>query len=376
MRRLPLFARVFALFAFLAALILSTASVQAMPRTMKELSEIASRLHKTGLAHGDIPSLNSPDFLPLNEGGMNLEPNDPVFVVPLPDGVRIYPQRIMVWHEVVNELIRGVPYCISYSPVSGSLAVYESRVGSQNLIFDAEGRMYNSNTVLIDRNTGSLWPQMLGMAVEGPLAGSGMRIRPCYWTAWKFARATFPDAKVLATPRGNWRNYNRDPYGSYLTPGNYYDNDKILYPMTAIDNRMPPKTRILGLEVDANLVALDIDAVRKARVVNFYVGLAPLAAIYDSRLDVIRVFDRDIWEGRTPALFAVKNNVIHDVQTRSVWNMDGVCQDGNLKGARMEQRFGMYAFWFAWSAFHPETDTVPGPSVVPDSALVIGDEIR
>lgn len=349
------------------------ASAQAMPRTLKELQAITDQLTKTGLIHGDIPSLNSPDFLPMNEASMNLEALDQVFVVPLPDGVRIYPQKTMVWHQVVNEVIKGTPYCVTYCPISGVLAVYDSKVNNTNLILDAEGRLFNSNTILIDRNTGSLWSQMLGMAFDGPLAGSGMRILPCYWTSWRYAREQFPDAKVLATPRGGRRNYNRDPYGSYLTPGNYYDDERILYPMTRVDSRMAAKTRVLCLELDNNLMAIDINYVRTVKVVNFYSGLTPLVALYDSRLDVARVFERTVWEGRTPALFAFRDGVIRDVQTRSTWNMDGQCVEGNLQGASMDQKFGIYAFWFAWAAYNPETDTVPGSTVVPDSALVIGD---
>lgn len=344
----------------------------AMPHSREELRAITDQLLKTGLIHGDIPSLSSPRFLPINEASMNLEGNDPVFVVPLPDGVRIYPQKILVWHEVVNEVIKGEPYCITYCPLSGCLAVYSARVDNQNLIFDAEGRLYNSNTVLIDRNTGSLWSQALGMAFDGPLTGTGLRILPCYWTRWRFAREVFKDAKVLETPRGGWRNYNRDPYGSYLTPGNYYDDERILYPMSRVDSRMSAKTRILGLEIDNNFMALDINYVRKAKVVNFYAGLTPLVAIYDGELDVARVFVRSVWEGRTPALFVLKDGVIRDVQTRSAWSVDGRCTEGNLLGASMDQRYGIYAFWFVWAAFNPETDTVPGSSVVPDSALVMG----
>jgi len=356
----------------LSASPLCTPEAVALPRTLKELSTIKDKLHSTGLIHGDIPSLNSPHFLPINEAAMNLEPDDPVFVVPLPDGVRIYPQKIMVWHEVVNEVIKGVPYCITYCPISGSLAVYSSRVDNQNLIFDAEGQLFNSNTVLIDRNTGSYWCQLLGMAFEGPLTGSGMRILPCYWTRWEYAREFFKDARVLQTPRGGWRNYNRDPYGSYLTPNNYYDDERILYPITRLDSRMEAKTQILGLEIDNNLLAIDLNYVRKMKVVNFFAGLTPLVAVHDTRLDVIRVFERSIWGGHTPALFTMQDGVLRDVQTRSVWDLDGHCLQGNLEGARMEQRFGIYAFWFVWAAFNPETDTVPGGSVVPDSALIMG----
>ena len=163
-------------------------SALALPRSLTELEDIPDALTQTGIGHGDIPSINNYAVLPMNEALMSLEPDDPVFIVPLPDAVHIYPQKVLVWHEVVNEVIKGEPYCISYSPLSGSLAVYYARAEQQNLIFDADGRLFNSNTTLIDRNTGSLWSQIWGMAFDGPLKGTGLDILPCYWTRWKYAR--------------------------------------------------------------------------------------------------------------------------------------------------------------------------------------------
>lgn len=95
-------------------------------------------------------------------------------------------------------------------------------------------------------------------------------------------------------------------------------------------------------------MAVDIDYIRKVKVVNFYSGLTPLVALYDDRLGVARVYERSVWEGRSPALFVWQDGVLRDVQTRSEWDMDGRCVKGNLEGASMEQLFGIYAFWFAW----------------------------
>ncbi len=363
----------------LTAVFLSPSTASALPRSLAELKDIPDELTQTGIVHGDIPSINTYTILPMNEALMSLEPDDPVFIVPLPDAVHIYPQKVLVWHEVVNEVIKGEPYCISYSPLSGSLAVYYARADQQNLIFDADGRLFNSNTTLIDRNTGSLWSQIWGMAFDGPLKGTGLNILPCYWTRWKYAREVYRDVenvKVMQTPRGGFRNYNRDPYGSYLIPeDNYYNDERILYPLKYLDTRMYPKTQIIGLEIDKNLVGIDINYVRKQKVVNFFSGLVPLVAIYDAELDVARIFMRSIWDGKPPALFAWRDGQIQDIVTRSVWNAQGRCVQGNLQGASMVEKFGIYAFWFAWAAANPETSTVPGESVVPDSALDFGSSI-
>ena len=140
--------KIFVVAICLTAVFLNPLTASALPRSLAELKDIPDELTQTGIVHGDIPSINTYTILPMNEALMSLEPDDPVFIVPLPDAVHIYPQKVLVWHEVVNEVIKGEPYCISYSPLSGSLAVYYARADQQNLIFDADGRLFNSNTTI------------------------------------------------------------------------------------------------------------------------------------------------------------------------------------------------------------------------------------
>lgn len=352
----------------LSIMMLVAVSASAMPRTEEELLTIKENMVETSVVYGQIPALIDPAYIPVKDAAMGLTGPDPVFVVFLPGGPRIYPQKIMVWHEVVNDEVDGHGYAITYSPISGSVAAYDRQVDGVNLILDTQGQIYNSNSVLIDRNTGSLWMQMLGMAFDGPLRGKGLKQIPVWWTTWQYASKVYPRAMVLATPRRERKPYGRDPYGSYLTSGNYYDDQRILFPVgLAVDRRFPLKQRILGLELDGLMMAVNEKYVRERKVVNFFFGPTPMVALLDSRLNVVRVFGRTVW-GK-PALFLPSPEGITDVDTGSLWTFDGKALSGNLQGASLDEHTGVYSFWFAWAAFHPETLIVPGPSVVPDSAL-------
>lgn len=343
---------------------------QAFPRTEKELRAIADNLTKTSVSYGQIPSINRPRYLSGGDASMGLEDREPVFMVFFPTGPKIYPQKILVWHEVINEVIKGHAYCVTYAPITGCLAAYDARVDGVNLIFDNEGRLYNNNSVLVDRNTGSFWLQLLGMAFDGPLTGKGLKMLPVWWTTWGYARKAYPEAPVLGPPLGTGKAYGRDPYGSYFLPDSYYNDERILYPLLYHDNRLHPKTRILGLEYDDLVLAVDENYVKQKGVVNFFVGPEALVAIKDPRIDVVRVFNRQVWD--KPLLFKLQNGELTDIETQTRWSFDGKALEGNLKGASLQEYSGIYAFWFAWTAFHPETLIVPGPSVVPDSALETG----
>lgn len=348
-------------------------SALATPRSPEDLDAIRNDLADNPISYGSIPALNQSKYIPMQDANLTMEKEDVVFVVFFPDGPRIYPQKYMVWHEVLNEFIDGKSYCLTYSPISGCLAAYKTDFENVQLLFDTEGRLYNCNNVLIDRNTGSLWIQLLGLAFDGPLAGKGLEYMPVWWSDWEHVYKAYPKAQVLERPRTR-KPYGRDPFGSYLTSGNYYDNDRIPFPVKYSDHdkRIPPKNRVIGIEHDNLMMAVDESYVREKKVVNFFFGPTPMLAILDPRLNNVRIFDRTVWDD--PILFTNKNGRLVDVETGTIWSYDGKALSGNLQGASMDEFFGIYAFWFAWYAFHPETLLVPGPSIVPDSALVKGPE--
>ncbi|MCL2123834.1 MAG: DUF3179 domain-containing protein, partial [Desulfovibrionaceae bacterium] len=176
----------------LGLLLLLPAQLPAIPKNEQALASIIDKLTQTSVSYGSIPSLYRPQYTRVVDASLSLGKDEPVFVVHLPEGYRIYPQRIMVWHQVVNELIDDHAYVITYCPISGGLAAYDAGMDGINLIFDIEGRLFEGNSILMDRNSGSLWVQMLGMAFDGPLRGRGMPLLPTFWTNWNYASRSFP----------------------------------------------------------------------------------------------------------------------------------------------------------------------------------------
>lgn len=345
------------------------------PQSMADLAKILLGMKPVSLP-GAIASLYRPRFDTRQDADLKLTADEPVFVAILPEGPKIYPQQYMVWHQVVNEVIDDEAYAITYCPITGTLLGFNASMDGQNLIFDVEGHMtkegfygflYDGNSVLMDRNTGSLWLQETGIAFEGPLAGKGMPTIPVFWTTWGAAKAVYPQAPVLARPRGR-RPYGRDPYGSYLRKDSYYDNDVLAYPVQRSDKRFHKKAPMYCLEIDDLLCALEISYIKKEGAVNFFMGPTPLLAVFDPSLGVVRVFNRHIWE--QPFLFVMKNGRLTDLATGTVWNpATGEALSGNLKGASMKQYYGHYSMWFAWYDINPESLTVPGPGEVDKKLL-------
>ena len=348
----------------------------ARPRTLEQLKAIMQLVQPIPLP-GPIVSLYRPRYDTVGEAELKMTGNEPVFIALLPNGAHIYPQQYMVWHQVVNELVDDRAYAITYCPITGTLMAYDAYMDGMNLIFDVEGHetegnfygfLYDGNSVLMDRNTGSLWLQETGVAFDGQLVGKGMPLIPVFWTTWDAAKRVYPKAKVLSRPRGR-RPYGRDPYGSYLREDTYYDNDSLAYPIQKLDRRFPKKTRMYCLEIDRLLMAIDINYVKKEGAVNFFMGSVPLLAVYEPRLGTIRVYNRQIWAD--PFLFVMRNGKLTDLATGSVWDAaTGKAVGGNMAGSSMKEYFGGYSMWFAWASINPETLAIPGPGEVPKDLLV------
>ncbi len=338
-----------------------------IPRSLEELSAISNKLIKTTVQHGGIGSFFRPAFGRMMDADLSLDKHEPVFVVAFPEGVRIYPQRIMVWHQVSNELMGKNAYAVTYCPITGTLAAYSTDFNGIDLFFDAQGDLYDGNTVLIDRNTGSLWLQALGMAFEGPMTGRGLAKIPVFWTTWDAAKRFYKDVPVLATPRSR-KAYGRDPYGNYLKTGTYYDDDTLVFPVTYTDLRLPYKNQVIGIEFNDFRLAVDVAYVKKEGAVNFFLGDTPLLAVHDKKLDVVRIFNRQVWD--KPSLFVMQYGKLIDIASKSAWDAStGVSLEGNMKGASMQQYYGIYSMWFNWYNLNPETVLIPGPGEVPKNVL-------
>lgn len=347
----------------------------ARPQSLEQLAEIMQHVLPVAMP-GPITSLYRPNFDTVRAAELKFSDQEPMFIAMLPGGPKIYPQQYLLWHQVVNEVIDDHAYAVTYCPTTGTLMVYDAQIQGVNLIFDVEGHetqagfygfLYDGNSVLMDRNTGSLWLQETGMAFDGVMLGRGMATLPVFWTTWEYARKAYPDAPVLARPRGR-RPYGRDPYGSYLRKGSYYDNDTLVYAPRRMDKRFKSKTPMYCLEYDSLLMAIDIGYVKKMGAVNFFIGPSPLLAVHDPVLNVVRIYNRQIWAD--PFLFIMQNGKLIDLTTRSTWDPStGRAIDGNMKGSSMKEYFGVYSMWFAWYSINPETLTIPGPGEVPAKLL-------
>ncbi|HZA57204.1 MAG TPA: DUF3179 domain-containing protein [Candidatus Udaeobacter sp.] len=189
------------------------------------LDDFTRNIQSGGPPKDGIPPIDKPKYVPAAEAEKFLKPNDIVFGLDYQRLAKAYPQKILVWHEIVNDEIKGEKIAITYCPLTGSSVAFRgrSRDGAM-LTFGTSGKLVNSNLLMYDRQTDRQWPQILGMAIDGKNKGTLLEEIPLAWTHWSRWRQRHPDTVVLSTDTGYFRSYGTDPYGSYDKSGTYYDS--------------------------------------------------------------------------------------------------------------------------------------------------------
>jgi hypothetical protein len=315
-----------------------------------------------------IPALDHPKFVSPAEAKHWLDPKEPVIAVELGGEVRAYPLQILIWHELVNDSIQDTPILISYCPLCNSAVVFERNIGGQVHYFGVSGMLRNSDMVMYDRQTESLWEQITGKAIVGELTGQQLKIVASETVPFQVLSTQFPEAKVLSRETGYRRPYGQNPYV------NYESSNQPIFPV-----RSPGKLsvslmeRLVAITEGGKTKAYPFSWLRKTRIVEDAVDSKRFVIFFQhgmrTALDAARIGDsNDVGAvgvfspelDGTRLTFEQINGTIVDQQTRSSWNLFGIGTAGPLVGRRLTPVDHTVAFAFAWLAFRPETEMVMG----------------
>lgn len=334
-----------------------------LPRPLVDPGEVSSG----GPPPDGIPAVDNPKFVSPAEVDW-LSSDEPVLALEIAGEQRAYPVQIMIWHEIVNDHVAGTPVAVTYCPLCNSALAFQRRLGDRLLTFGVSGFLYQSDLVMYDRQTESLWSQIEGRAIAGHLTGRTLERVPIQTVTWDQWRQAHPEGKVLSRDTGVDRDYGRNPYLGYDEAA----DDPFAFSGDP-DPRLAPKERVLGLgETGADPTALLLSSLARERVVALTVNGDPVVAWavggLRSALDT-----KEISSGRQIAATGAFNPVLGkqqltfaagggetfiDRQTGSTWDILGRAVTGPLAGQRLQPVSHLDTFWFAWAAFHPDTRLV------------------
>lgn len=275
---------------------------------------------------------------------------------------RAYPLRILNWHEVVNDNWDG-PLLVTYCPLCGSGVTAERTVRGEETTFGVSGLLWNSDLVMYDELTESLWSQIAGRAIRGPEVGTTLNFVPSTLTTWKAWRDEHPDTTVLLPPPESStvngpdeiRDYRQNPYGGYDSS----EQIGIGRNDFSDDSGLHPKAQVIGVSADGVHKAYPFEAVEKAGVVNDTVGDLPVVVTAGPDGFSLHAFVRRV-DGSTLTFERASDTHLRADGSRFAITT-GNAVDGPHEGTQLEtanDRSQM--FWFAWKDFHPDTEIYSG----------------
>jgi hypothetical protein len=255
-----------------------------------------------------IPALDRPKFEPIVQSDFG--ENSRVIGI-VNDGLaKAYPIGILNWHEIVNDEIGDLDIVVTYCPLCGSGIIFSSRFDEQIKSFGVSGLLFNSDVLLYDRETLSLWSQLESKAISGTSSGTHLEIMKSTTTTLGNWKAKYPNSLIMSRETGYARDYNRDPYKGYD------QSDQLYFPVANSNKTMPSKSLVLGVKANDQFKAY------------------PLSAFSDTKgkiQDTLGGIDIEI-------------------------TYDKTAQSATITSASKDVVKDVLLYWFAWYAFHPDTE--------------------
>ena len=288
-----------------------------------------------------IPAIDEPVFTePDDHDALRFDTGDePVFGVEINGEAKAYPQHILVWHEIVNDVVGGESIAVTYCPLTGTAQAFERGEAE----FAVTGALLNSNLIMYEESSFTIWPQMLATGIATPALGESLREVPVIWTTWDRWRTAYPDTQVLTEQTGYVRNYASDPYGSYGPAEGYYADDEVLFSPLGESDEEHPKEVVIGARTTDAAIAFNKAALLEGEVMTGTLGDTPAVAVAEPELATGYVYanpdERDI----EPV----------DDGTYEVGGEANTAADLPL-----ERVLAYDAMWFAWYGYYPSTDYV------------------
>ena len=255
---------------------------------------------KDGIPAIDQPLFTKPDRITF------MKDMDQILGVSYKGISRGYPIKILDRHEIVNDRFGDENLVISYCPLCNSGMVFKGEIEGRNYTFGVSGLLYNSDVLMYDRQSESLWSQIKGMAISGPAVGTALEFISVDHTTWKDWKERYPDSQILSIPDRHLPRYHLQAYADYR------ESDDLMFPVYEEDSSLRNKALVLGIVLNGESKAYPFTLLRKRETFSDEIGGDRITIRFDRKNNNARVFD----------------------------------SEGNRMVAHT-------MYWFAWKAFHP-----------------------
>lgn len=311
-----------------------------------------------------IPPIDEPSFGSVAEIDW-LEDQEPGVLIEIDDDARFYPLAVLTRHEIVNDEVGGVPLAVTYCPLCNTAVAFDRRFEGETLRLGVSGLLRNSDLVMWDLQTETLWQQVTGEAIVGLHAGKKLTPVGSAIVRWADFELNHPDGLALTNEQGFGSIYGSNPYQYYSSGARPY-----AFFQGEIDDRYPALSRVVGVSVAEGDKAYPFSEISVTKAVNDFIGGRPVVVFWGAAdttdaldgPDISRAraigtgiaFD-PVVDGRLLTFESIGDTEFVDNETGTTWTILGKAVAGELEGAELELIPHRNEFWFAWQAFYPES---------------------
>ena len=296
-----------------------------------------------------IAAIDAPVFINKAEAAEQMEDTERVLGVEINGDARAYPLSILSVHQVVNDIVGGVPVVVTWCPLSYAGIVYRRVVMDRILSFGVSGGILRNVVTIYDRETETYWNQLTGKGLSGPLCSLILVAIPAVNTMWEEWSSGYPFAFTLSKAGSPYGQYDEDHMSAYY----YSERTGIRHPVHR-DNRLLHKAQIVGINYIGGAVAYPVALLEKARVIHDTLVSEPIVIFHTQDFGTSIVFSVRV-ENCALSFYEFAGRY-YDEQTNSQWSpVTGIAVSGPLRGQRLIAIPGTTAFWFAWVDHFPET---------------------
>ena len=326
-----------------------------------------------GLGGGDprdlIPPIDVPMFqrVPVVEW---LAGPDPGVVLVVGEDARFYPLSVLTRHEIVNDRVGGAAVAVTYCPLCNTAVVFERVLDGDEIRLGVSGLLRNSDLVMWDRDTTSLWQQVTGEGIVGVHAGRSLTVLPSRITSFGAYSEAYPRGLALGPDQGIGPVYGANPYVGYSSrpePYSLFDG--------ALDDRLPALERVVGVDEGGEVKGYPFSLLEQEYVANDVVGGVPVVVMWGDPATADALDEASIPDSRGVGTGVAYRSTVGgtvltfeshpdgdlfvDRETGSVWTLFGKAIGGPLEGTQLEVALHRNEFFFAFAAFFPDAD-LPG----------------
>ncbi len=311
-----------------------------------------------------IPPIDDPSF----DSVENIEwisEQEPGVLVEIEGDARFYPLAVLTRHEIVNDEVGDIPVAVTYCPLCNTAVTFDRRFEGDVLRLGVSGLLRNSDLVMWDLQSQTLWQQITGRAIVGEHAGDSLTTIASAIVRWADFKADHPEGVAMTEDQGFGAFYGTNPYEFYSSGSRPFSG----FFQGEIDDRYPALSRVVGVTLEEGEKAYPFSEITEERVVNDEINGRPVVVFWGAEGTTDALDARDISEargigtgvaydpvvnGRRLTFSAVGDTEFTDAETGTTWTILGKAIDGEMEGAELELLPHRNEFWFAWQAFFPD----------------------